>query len=166
MDIQWEEPPETAVLRSRGGGGKYIDLAIGLREHPGRWALLPSDTERSEKGAAATAQNLRRGKIKGFDKGLYESAHQGHKVWVRYMPPPEGSEAPQGDAGGASDDASGTPKPPAADVRAWATKQGLDVPKAGRLPDDLLTKYSEALARGEVGLPLRVLRSAEGGDDE
>lgn len=157
VDIEWEDPPEVAVLRS-SGGGRYLEFAMALREHPGRWAVLPNmeGKDRSDKGAKATGQNIKAGKIKGFTKGLYETAVQGGKVWVRYNPPADEAEAPQGDA--ATPQQPEQDKPKAADVRAWANRQGMAVPDRGALPRDVLEAYNDALAKGEVGLPLRVMR--------
>lgn len=44
-------------------------------------------------------------------------------------------------AAAAADD---EPKPKAADVRAWAKEQGLDVPAKGKLPDELVEAYRAA----------------------
>lgn len=165
MDIEWEEPPQSALLRSQGTG-RYMDLALALRDHPGRWAVLPNlgGGERSDKGAAATARSIKQGRTKGFAKGEYETAVEGGKVWVRYQPPAEQPEAAGEAAGGAGGDTKveATGKPATADVRAWAQKQGLHVPDRGRLPDEVWDKYAAAVNAGERGLPLRAV--PHGGD--
>lgn len=151
MNIEWEEPPAEVLERHLGGGhkAKYLDVAVALRDHPGRWAVLPSLTGgRTEKGAAATAQNVRRGQVKGFTRGQYDAVAHGTKVYVRYRDEASREEGPEdGEA-----DAPPTPRPPAraadsATVRAWAQKQGLTVTSRGRLPDELYERYEAAQQR-------------------
>lgn len=166
MDIEWEDPPEVALLRSTGPG-KYVEFAVALRDHPGRWAVLPNyeGHTRTEKGAKATAQNIKRGKVKGMPAGQYETAVQDGKVWVRYSPPAAGEVAQEDappPAAKAAKPAVDESKVDPAKVRAWARKQGLGVPDRGRLPDDVLDRYAAALERGEVGLPMRVVRGDAG----
>lgn len=155
MDIVWEDPPERAILRA-AGGGRYIDFALALREYPGKWAVLPSDEERSEKGAKATAQNIKRGRVRGFPAGEYETAVDGTKVYVRFkeaVPKDEDSENDDPDEIDDEDQeepyppisAGPTPEEPhAARVRAWAIQQGMKVPDRGRLPRHITEKYQEA----------------------
>lgn len=153
MDIEWEDPPETALGSGRRSG-KYLEFAIALRDHPGKWAVLPSaDERRSEKGAQATSQNIRRGKVRGFPKGQYESVVDGTRIYVRYQPTDDsGSEDEATDS--EHDDAPPNTLAPA--VRAWAAEQGIEVPDRGRLPRKVIDQYMAAADRGEVK-PLRAV---------
>ncbi len=129
-DIQWEDPPEDARL-SGTTRGQYEELAIALRKRSGDWARLPG--KRTESTAAAWAQNARRGKVKGFKAGEYECAVLEAEVWVRYIGPKDEAE---------EEEAPVTAFGPA--VRAWARENGREVPKAGRLPDELVQAYVAA----------------------
>lgn len=155
MEVQWEEPPELALLAAGRKATPYMELAVALRQHPGRWAVVPDNGQpRTLKAAQSLAQNIRRGITKGFTKGEYETAVWEGKVWVRYAPPAaaqEGEAAPQDDA----DDAVAS----APVVRKWAKEHGLDVPDRGRLPEDVFRRYAQAVNAGEVGLPVRSVRS-------
>lgn len=158
MEIQWEEPPEYAnVIGTGGGTGRYLEFALTLRQHPGRWAVLPGDQKRTEKGAMATAQNIRRGKVKGFKPNQYDTAIHGTKIWVRYKtdqpaastdPTPGASPSASPRRSGSSADADTGPD--AKVVRAWAIAQGEDVPERGRLPRRFIDSFEQAVARGEI----------------
>lgn len=138
MDIEWEEPPEHVVLRTRGAGAKYLDLALALREEPGRWAVLPGP--RSEKTGSTTAALIRRGKMKAFSGGKYDAVADGGKIWVKYVGPLEEEPDPEPAA-----TAPVTPPtrngPDPALVRRWAHRIGLEVPATGRLPRELVERY-------------------------
>lgn len=156
MEIEWEDPPEHAVMVGSGQhAGKYLDFALGLREHPGKWGVLPTGESetRTEKGAMATAQNIRRGKVKGFKAGQYDTAIHGTKIWVRFK---ENQPPSATGSGGESQSSEGTAEdshedwPEAKVVRAWAIGRGMDVPERGRLPKRYFEEYEQAAARGEV----------------
>lgn len=157
VDIEWEDPPEVALARVRTPG-KYVEWAFALREHPGRWAVLPDGGEpRSEKGASNTAQNIRRGQTAGFKpKGTYEAVSDGPKVWVRYNPP---EESPEGQDGPELEDKKASPQHTAdpSVVRSWARTNGLNVPSRGRIPEEVWDAYGRALERGERGLSVRLV---------
>jgi hypothetical protein len=144
MEIEWEDPPEQVVLRARGAGGKYLEWAIALREEPGRWAVLPSDTPRSEKTGSTTAALIRRGKMKAFAGGRYDAVAEGAKIWVRYVGPLEEPDPGEGEGEGEPTPAAAPavrngPDPVA--VRKWAHTIGLEVPAKGRLPSELVERY-------------------------
>lgn len=151
MDIEFEDPPEAALIRRHPG--RYVEFAIALREHQGKWALLPSDEPRTEKGAQAAAQNLRRGVTKGFRKGEYDAVADGGKVYVKFL-----GAQPEGE--GEESEDSGEEKPDKLDaddrnpelarqVRAWARHNGFDVPLRGRMPDKVWQAFYDAQGGGE-----------------
>ena len=180
MDIQWEEPPAHAHFVGSGKRpGRYVEWALALRQHPGKWAVLPGDNK-TKASADGTAQNIRRGVTKGFaPKGSYETAVDGTKIWVRYVgkdesaseptqaesaseptqaesaSEPTQAESPKDSESGPTDDGEGVPKGLAANVRAWAKGRGIDVPDRGRISNELIEQYSQALQAGENGLHLR-----------
>lgn len=183
VEIEFGEPPARALL-STGKPGRYQDWALALRDHPGKWAVLPSDdgeVPRSEKGAANTAASIRRGVVKGFaPKGSYLAVHDQGTVWVKYVGPPEArAPAPQGQEAatggqGAAEEGQGDPedpdgpgggqeasqdpdRPDASVVRHWARTNGFNVPDRGRLPEELWDAYGKALARGHTGLGVRLV---------
>jgi len=140
MDIEWSEPP-AAALRRQHATGKYTDLAAALRAHPDRWAKVP-DEDRTAKGAQGTAQNIRRGKVKGFENQpgqRFETAVDGASIWVRCVPvegvkeDPAPREPPQRDGDGL-----------ARAVRAWAQDQGIPVSVRGRVAQELVDQYLAA----------------------
>ena len=142
MKLQFQDPPEHAKRPGSGAQpGRYVQFAVELRKHPQRWCLLPSDgARRSEKGAEATAQNIRRGKVKGFAARQYETAVDGTTIYVRFVgepdeeekqPEPEEEEA---DAG----------KALAADIRRWAQEEGMNVPRVGKLSRDVIDAYMKS----------------------
>ena len=135
MDIQWEEPPAEVVERSgANSGGHYIEFAIELRKNQGKWALMPPPkvgAKRTDNSGKALAQNIRRGKVKGFDRNEYEAVSSDGKVWVRYTGP-KGRPTTQG------------PKEPedlARRARAWARDQGMNVSERGNLPRNIIEAY-------------------------
>lgn len=154
MDIVFEDPPEAALLRHRGAGGKYLEFAIALREHQDRWAVLPDDEPRTEKSAAGTAQNIRRGKMKGFDNGEYDAVPSGVKVYVKWTGPKDQPKAEADDD--KEEDPGESPRLRAVaptrsaspdEVRRWAMNNGMNVPTRGRLPEHIWEAY--ATAHGE-----------------
>jgi hypothetical protein len=160
MEIEFEDPPEEALLRQRASGAKYLEFAIALREHPEKWAVLPSDPPpASDKAGQNAAQNIRRGVTKAFaPKGAYEAVYapETGKIHVRYMPngaeaegdekdPPKpaaakSSRAAVGDPH-AEDEATVARKAFAPRVRAWAKEKGIEVSEHGRLPEDIIQHY-------------------------
>lgn len=149
MDIQWEEPPAEVVLRSRASGAKYIDFAIELRRHEGKWALLPLEQPYANLASAqSAAQNIRRGVTKAFaPKGSFDAVagEDGAKIWVKFLGEPKGKE-PAGD-----DDErpeltveDETGRTFAQTVRAWARENDIPVPERGRLPEAMITRYCHA----------------------
>ena len=160
MDIQWEEPPAYAAIVGSGKQpGRYLHFALALRERPGKWAVLPSDgQERTVKGANATAQNIRRGKVKGFTPaGAYETAVHETKIWVRFKEDQEAEKKDEAKSELPKQKAESS-EPSVGEVRAWAKKQGIDVPDRGMISRELFDRYDEALQRGEHGLGMRVVR--------
>lgn len=136
MDIQWEEPPAELLERVPGGKAHYAEFAAALKEHKDKWAVMPppkAKTERTEKSAAAVAQNIRRGKIQGFTRGEFQAVAKGSKVWVRYTGPKELPEAPPLK----HDDI-------ARRARAWARDQGMNVSTRGNLSQDIIDAYCRA----------------------
>lgn len=145
-DIVWEEPPAHVLKPVRKGG--YQAFAQTLRQNKDRWAVMPTldGAERSPKGAVNTAQNVRRGVMPAFPKGEYEVAVDGAKVYVRYTGPVEaqgrGSEpAPRDDTEERQDPA---------EVRAWARRNGYEVPDRGRLSRVVLDAYETAMRQQEL----------------
>lgn len=135
MDLVWEEPPPEALV-SRPNG-MYAQLAAALRENPNKWAIIPREYA-SVESAKGAALNLRNGRVKALPKGDYEVVANGTKIHIRYV----------GDASKESKAAlrSVPDGPDPAKVRAWAVGQGVEVSKAGRLPQDLIRRYEEAQA--------------------
>jgi hypothetical protein len=152
VDIEFEDPPEAALLRKQPG--RYVEFAIALREHQGKWAVLPSDEPRTEKGAQAAAQNLRRGVTKGFRKGEYDAVADGGKVYVKFLgPKPEAEEGEEGQEEGQEDKLDADDRNPelARQVRAWARHNGFDVPTRGRMPDKVWQAFYAARGKPESG---------------
>lgn len=151
MDVEWEDPPDLALARARTPG-RYVDFAFALKESPGRWARLPDDSPRTEKGAQNAAQNIRRGVTAGFKPaGTFEAVSEQGKVWVRYAPPIQVDQEDEEDSPPSPRKA---PRPDPAVVRAWARSNGHDVPDRGRLPEGVLEAYGRAHADGASVHPL------------
>lgn len=151
MEITWEDPPAAAV-RAQGRAGKYRAFAEALRDHEGKWALLPASEgeERSDKGAQNTAQNIRRGVIKGFTKDEFEAVSDGGKVYVRFTgakePEEKETDPNETDEERAAREAEEAERVQAeADfapkVRQWAAVKGIPVAERGRLPHGLVRDY-------------------------
>lgn len=131
MELKFEQPPEEALARTRGRRGAYAEIAEELRKHKDQWALLPR-TFTTEKSASGTAQNIRRGKVKGFERGEYEAVHHETKVWVRWTGPVEDPTT------GPLDDGLNRT------IRDWAREQGHEVADRGRLPRAIVDEYFAA----------------------
>lgn len=156
MDLRWEEPPETLLFRNLNRGGKYVDFALALMERPGTWAIMPTDDIKTEKSIKHTAQNIRRGSIKGFTKGEFEAVEDGTTIWVRWIG--KAKQEPEGDAEGGEpedpeDDGSFPPGSDeermarqasdfAAQARVWAKENGLTVNDRGRMPREIIERYA------------------------
>lgn len=136
MEIQWEEPPQTALERQGTSAGHYVDFANALRERPKQWALMPAPkqvgkTGRTVSSGKAVAQNIRRGKVKGFSRGEFEAVSQEGKVWVRYLGDRAAPVTPD------HDDL-------ARKARQWAREQGQNVSERGALSREVLLAYCKA----------------------
>lgn len=161
MKIQWEEPPDHAhVLGKNQKVGKYAEFASELRKNPDRWAVLPTNEDRTLKGAMATAQNIRRGKVRGFKAGEYEVAVDKTRIYVMFKGEveftgpvdDEDDDEPESEesVAGEMDLAKLAPR-----VRTWAKQKGIDVPDRGRLPRKLMKQWSEETG---VELPVRLIQ--------
>lgn len=151
MEIKWEDPPEEAILRARGGNGQYVEFAIALRAHEERWALLPDlNGPRTPKAAQNAAQNIRRGLTKGFDKGQYEAVTDEGKIYVRYMPKELPAEDGEPEAGTPRANRQRSPEHGAA-IRTWARNNGFEVADRGALPQEVVDAYHKAMDRQEQG---------------
>lgn len=163
IDIQWEEPPQHLLEGQRVS--KYREFADALRQHPGRWALLPTEGNRTVKGAKATRVNIKRGRVGGMAEGEFDALvdatdEDNPKIYVRFVgkeqATPEKAEAVPKQK--AKDSAKDEAEPSVGEVRAWARAKGIDVPDRGMLSRDLFEKYAEAVEKGEVtGLHLRAV---------
>lgn len=165
MDIIFKDPPITAL--EPGRSGKYEELARALKkpenedpDNPGksRWAILPvlDGKQRTEQQARTAATNVRRGQMKDFPRGTFESVYDAEDatVYIRYIgeegreETPEPKRRPQRDTADSGD----TPKDPSrvlapgsgpspALVREWARTNGFNVPERGRLPENVIEAY-------------------------
>lgn len=142
--IVWEEPPPTALFAGQKRGS-YTEFAAALREHPGRWGVLPGERKTSE-SAKNTAQNVRRGVMKDFPKGQFETAVDHTKVYVRFVGddqqdgPAKSQSAAPASEGGADEPADSKR------IRAWGRANGFDLPDRGRMPAEVYEAYRRAHA--------------------
>jgi hypothetical protein len=167
MDLEWGAPPPEAMLPPRVAGGFYGTLAKMLRERPNEWAVMPREYA-SVESARSAAANIRNGRVRAMPAGHFEVAVHEKTLWIRYdeegakkaeaeaaEKPAEEPAAPrqrpeQRRAGGRpryEDDGSADEddrKAYPARVRAWATLNRIEVPKHGRLPNELMERYSAA----------------------
>jgi hypothetical protein len=146
-ELIFEDPPEQVLIRKEAQGARYVDFAVALREHKGRWAVCPAQPS-TDKSAQALAQNIRRGQTKAFaPKGSFDAVCDGTKVYVMYKgePKPKDPSQPAEDSGtSAGDDDEAPAKSIAPKIRAWAKSAGLEVPDHGRLPRGVIDKYFDA----------------------
>lgn len=164
MEIEWAEPPEHVRLKAEGRSGKYTAFALGLQEQPGRWAKMPASAAGTEKTAKGVAQSIKRGSIKGFEKGMYDAIADGIVVYVRYKEeherPKEGNGSdddlpdPEHPHGWKPDDPSAPPVDPPERtgvdpkvLRQWAKDKGMVVPERGRLSNELAEAYAADMER-------------------
>lgn len=139
--IIWEEPPATASYAGQKPGA-YKEFADALRTAPHKWAILPGERKTSD-SAKGTAQNVRRGVVKGFTKGEFETAVDGTKIYVRFIgtvDQDQVGELADGDEGDVED------APDGKKVRAWANANGFTLPERGRMPQDVHDAYRSAHA--------------------
>lgn len=185
-DIIWEPPPQAALDAQVVHRSQYGELALALRQRKGEWAKVNRVYSTAD-SAKNTAQNMRRGVVKGFVKGEYEVLAHDRQIWVRYTGPADSASAPQTRAKPASpsapqtqspaptpkqaldrapvedphDDGSaddGDPRSFPARVRAWAKLHGHEnVGERGRLPQALVEAY-EADTLDYRPSPLQVVR--------
>jgi hypothetical protein len=155
MEIEWADPSEEAVFRWENRGGKYLDFALALKEHPNKWAILPvddGDSPREKGGLQNLAGYIRNGKTKGFTKGEYEAlvddATGKPLLHVRYVGPKEHDDAKDDDAEdsdrvrdplGHDEDDDDVVDP--AEVRAWARENGVDISERGRIGREVMIGY-------------------------
>lgn len=163
VDIEWvEELPERVAFKLANKPGRYVDLALGLKQRPGDWAKFPEDAAKTEKSAKALAQSVKRGSLAGFTPGFYEAIADVEDkdgvatvvVYVRCLPedkwPTDSDDDPPGDPEEPEPDDDG--RPSARVVRQWAVNKGLTVPERGRLPADLTDQYLAEHARSALGI--------------
>lgn len=166
MDIEWEAPPAHArVIGSGQRPGRYMEFAEALRQNVGKWAKLPTvhGDKRTKGSANSTAQNIRGGKVKGFEQGKFETAIADTEVWVMCSDAgtPKTPRQMRGDGDDPPDDEEEqprAPRPPSSDlapkIRQWAKREGLAVPEHGRLPEKIREAYFEEYPEDK---PLRVV---------
>ena len=151
-DIIWEDPPEHAI--ATGQRSRYAALHAALREHPGRWAVLPGE-KASVDSAKGTAMNIRNGRMRGFTKGQFDTRVDRTKVYVRYIGPAEGATPPDGaqeTGADAGDDevAVGASSTAPLIVRAWAGQNGFaDIPDRGGFRQHIIHAFEEAQEAGD-----------------
>lgn len=62
-----------------------MKFALALKDNPGQWAVLPAEYT-SASSAKAAAQNLRRGKVKGFEPdGAFTTAIDDLTIYVKFV---------------------------------------------------------------------------------
>jgi hypothetical protein len=84
MDVNWEDPPATAVRPGRRAGGRYGPFAAELRAKPDHSARI-TDFASTEK-ARNFAGLVEKGKPRGFEPaGAYVAVWDGTTVWVKYV---------------------------------------------------------------------------------
>ena len=138
--VNWEDPPaEALAYRHRAGTlGAWLEA---IKAKPGVWARYER-TYATEESAKAAAGSIKRGDVKGVDKGEYEVVTFAENLWARYV---KGVNVTSLDP---------TPEPSnyqtelrrmyAVKVRAWAKRGGIKVPDGGRIPERVLRQYEEA----------------------
>lgn len=148
--ITWAEPPASARFAGQKPGA-YKEFADALRQNPQKWAILPGE-RKSNESAKGTAQNIRRGVVKGFTKGEFETAVDDTKIYVRFI----SIQQPAEDSAveGVDEDDNDDPDDPGPDsrrVRAWAKANGFDLPERGRMPAEVHEAYRKAHAVYQQG---------------
>lgn len=139
MELVWKKPPPEAFVAQPNGF--YALLATALREQPGEWAELPREYASSDSAKSAAA-NIRNGRVQALAKGQFEAVAHDKKIYARYVghlveESPDEAEAKVVQP-------SPTPTHDPVKVRQWASEQGIEVSKHGRLPDGLLRQYAAA----------------------
>lgn len=155
--LVWDSPSEAAIRAVRKT--PYTNIAEALRLREGQWARLPGEKATPE-SARNLAQNIRRGTMKDFPKGMFESVADGRYVFCRYVGPPSaetiaasreeepGSDelpddegAPEGSPGGSAPEGEAS-RVDAAAIRAWAGQNGFDIKERGRLSPEVISAYN------------------------
>jgi hypothetical protein len=155
VELNWGPPPEEALANPTQSSSFYTQVAAALRAKPGEWAQVPRNFA-SVESARSTAIRIRTGRMASMPKGQYEAIAHEKNMWVRYMPPEEGTEEGGEQPAGprlvptrpARDSNGGV----SAQVRAWARDNGWpDLPAHGRLPQDAIQAYHAAMDARESG---------------
>lgn len=85
-EIEWAEPPAHA-LRPGQMPGRYVPIALALKDNPGAWAKVPHQATNAD-SLKTFAGALRRGKTKGFEldeaHGKFVTAIDGMDLYVRW----------------------------------------------------------------------------------
>ena len=63
----------------------WAEITQTLREHPGQWAEVGGDVDKTDSSAQQAAQSLARGSVKGTNKGDFETTTRGSKMYARYI---------------------------------------------------------------------------------
>jgi hypothetical protein len=156
LNLKWSEPPAEALANPTQSNSFYVQVAAALRAKPGEWAQIPREFA-SEDSAKNTATRIRQGRMASMPKGQYEAVSHKKELWIRYVEPAEGTpvEEPQqgprlvsSQTARAARDTNSV----AAQIRAWAKNNGWpDLPNHGRLPQDAIAAYHEAMDSKEHG---------------
>lgn len=145
MEIEWVELPEHVKFKHENKRGKYVELALALKDNPGKWTTFPPEAATNPSSASSLAQNVNRGKLAGFGAGKYEAIPDGATVYVRFKPPAEEAQQNGKGNGNGSDDDPPEPGDDEIDpreVREWARKNGWpSLSDRGRLSGDILEAY-------------------------
>lgn len=139
LELKWGAPPAEALANPTQSNSFYVQVASALRAKPGEWAQVPREFA-SEDSAKNTATRIRQGRMASMPKGQFEAVSHDKNLWVKYTPPAEGEG--EGNGGGSVHPfkrSAGASE--AAKVREWARSKGMDVPKHGRLPQELIDAY-------------------------
>jgi hypothetical protein len=141
LELKWGAPPAEALANPTQSNSFYVQVAAALRANPNEWAQVPREFA-SEDSAKNTATRIRQGRMASMPKGEFEAVSHGKDLWVRHTPPAED----EGEGNGGS--VHPFKRPPAAPsttdaskVREWARSKGMDVPKHGRLSQELIDAY-------------------------
>jgi hypothetical protein len=94
----------------------------------------------SPKSAEGIANNIRRGKTKGFEGGKYETAVDELKIYVRFLGNDEGEDG-TAPTSRVRDDEDG---PSRGEIRSWARDNGFQVAVRGAIPREVLDAYYAA----------------------
>lgn len=94
MTIEFSEPTEQALERTPGITVEAF--LTELRNHPGKWAVVPARKPSTKDAATQRAANVRKGRIgekQVFEPGEYESVYDEVDgvwvTWARFVGTPE-----------------------------------------------------------------------------